>query len=123
MRCKPFVRVVSRPRAWCLATLLASLVFSSPTRAEIYFEDDFDSPEYIDQFGLPSDIGVQDEGGWLFVDENMPVETSTWTITNPGGRGNPPTADGRVRKAACWAERMAWASLCRESANCPASAL
>jgi len=32
--------------------------------------------------------------GWTILDTPEAIEASTWTITNPGGRGNPATLDG-----------------------------
>ena len=32
--------------------------------------------------------------GWIILDTPEAIEGSTWTITNPGGRGNPGTLDG-----------------------------
>jgi hypothetical protein len=53
---------------------------------DVFFSDDFEG--YLD------DVELVNLGGWLPVDENNPLEDATWTITNPGGRLNPPTADG-----------------------------
>ncbi|TKJ33687.1 MAG: hypothetical protein CEE38_20090 [Planctomycetes bacterium B3_Pla] len=39
------------------------------------------------------DVGFTADG-WTITDTPMAREASTWTITNPGGRGNPPTLDG-----------------------------
>ena len=45
--------------------------------------------------GYADDAEVE-AAGWRIVQENNPVEVETaWTITNPGGRANPPTVDGR----------------------------
>lgn len=52
---------------------------------EGFFYDNFES--YAD------DAEVQ-AAGWQIVDANSPIEDSTWTVTNPGGRVNPATADG-----------------------------
>ena len=41
-----------------------------------------------------SDVELESIGGWAIVDENSPVEDSTWTLTNPLGRPNPPKVDG-----------------------------
>ena len=41
-----------------------------------------------------SDIELESVGGWSIVDENNPIEDSTWTLTNPLGRPNPPKIDG-----------------------------
>ncbi|NRA76186.1 MAG: hypothetical protein HRU16_09610, partial [Planctomycetes bacterium] len=41
-----------------------------------------------------SDVELESIGGWAIVDENNPVEDSTWTLTNPLGRPNPPKVDG-----------------------------
>ncbi len=47
--------------------------------------------EGFNNFASDADVVA---AGWQIVDANTPVETSTWTITNPGGRANPPTLDG-----------------------------
>lgn len=41
-----------------------------------------------------SDLELENVGGWSIVDENNPAEDSTWTLTNPLGRPNPPKIDG-----------------------------
>ncbi len=41
-----------------------------------------------------TDIELESVGGWAIVDENSPVEDSTWTLTNPLGRQHPPRIDG-----------------------------
>ena len=51
----------------------------------ILFAEDFDC--------LTSDADVT-AAGWNILDVNEPIEDATWTIANPGGRVNPPTADG-----------------------------
>ena len=48
----------------------------------------------FDDFNSYSDDGEVEAAGWRFVDANDPVETSTWTITNPGDRANPPSING-----------------------------
>ncbi len=69
------------------ATLVVVVALSGArSGAEEFLFDDFES-----YFG---DDEVQSLGGWVIRDENEPVENSTWTILNPGGRGNPPGADG-----------------------------
>lgn len=52
-----------------------------------YFFDDFEG--YVD------DLGLVEDGGWMPVDVNTPVENATWTVMNPGGRAFPPTDNGR----------------------------
>jgi len=47
--------------------------------------DDFES--------YPVDV-VLAAAGWTILDTPAAIEGSTWTITNPGGRGNPATLDG-----------------------------
>ncbi len=73
-----------------VATLLAVLVMlvaASPAHAVVYFSDDFN--------GYADDAAVAG-AGWSMVDVHNadPLEASKWTITNPGGRANPPTIDG-----------------------------
>lgn len=41
-----------------------------------------------------TDTELESAGGWAIVDENNPIEDSTWTLTNPLGRPNPPKTDG-----------------------------
>ena len=53
----------------------------------VVLADDFEA--------YPSDAAVE-AAGWAIVDVNDPVEESTWTLSNPGGRDNPPGADGRA---------------------------
>ncbi len=53
---------------------------------DVLFFDDFDC--YADDSDLQA-------AGWQIVEVGNPVETAAWTVTNPGGRANPPTADGR----------------------------
>ena len=73
----------------CALLLVFGLVRS--VAAVEFFFDDFE--DYTDEFDVPSDVEVE-LAGWLFVDVNDPVESSTWTITNPGGRASPPGEDG-----------------------------
>src|SRR5262249_20370297 len=54
--------------------------------AHEFFSDDFE--------GYQDDFEFVTIGGWRPHDENQPVENATWTITNPGGRGNPATENG-----------------------------
>ncbi len=75
-----------KSRTYQSAVLAVSLLCVSPCPADVYFEEDFEG--YFD------DVELQTDGGWLVVDENNPVETSAWTILNPGGRGNPPGEGG-----------------------------
>jgi len=51
----------------------------------IFLFDDFEG--YADDAGLTA-------AGWTILDTPTATEDSTWTITNPGGRANPPTLDG-----------------------------
>jgi len=75
-------------QAGCWSFVLALLTVA-PLSADVFFEDDFENPDYLDEFDVADDEAIQCEGGWLFVDENDPIEASTWTGTNPLGRGNP----------------------------------
>jgi hypothetical protein len=50
-----------------------------------YFADNFES--YADDAALAA-------AGWQVVQTNAPLEDAFWTLTNPGGRRNPPTANG-----------------------------
>jgi len=50
-----------------------------------YFSDDFES------YTTNADL---ETAGWQFVDENSPTGIAPWSVTNPGGRVNPPTLDG-----------------------------
>ena len=63
---------------------VACAVCVAPASAADYFADDFDS--------YSNDAAVT-AAGFQMLDQNA-TEFSTWTITNPGGRGNPPTIDG-----------------------------
>ncbi len=49
---------------------------------------------FFDDFEAYADDAELQAAGWVMRDENNPVEASTWTITNPGRRANPPTFDG-----------------------------
>ncbi|MHC4356523.1 MAG: alpha/beta hydrolase-fold protein, partial [Planctomycetota bacterium] len=51
----------------------------------VLLEEDFEG--YIDDANLAA-------AGWTILDTPEAIEASTWTITNPGGRGNPATLDG-----------------------------
>ena len=55
------------------------------TEGYVFFSDDFES--YTDDAGVTA-------AGWSILDTPTATEDSTWTITNPGGRVNPPTLDG-----------------------------
>ena len=48
--------------------------------------------EYFDDF---ADDAALTAAGWVIADTAEAVEDATWTITNPGGRSNPPMWDGR----------------------------
>jgi hypothetical protein len=63
---------------------VACAVCVAPASAVDYYANDFDS--YSDDAGVKA-------AGFQMVDQNA-TELSTWTITNPGGRANPPTIDG-----------------------------
>ncbi|KPL25160.1 MAG: hypothetical protein AMJ75_01790 [Phycisphaerae bacterium SM1_79] len=68
--------------------LVLTLVLSLAVAAEgvtTYFSDDFEG--YADDAGLTA-------AGWTILDTPTATELSTWTITNPGGRVNPPTLNG-----------------------------
>jgi hypothetical protein len=56
-----------------------------PAERVIFLFDDFEG--YADDAGLAA-------AGWAMLDTPTATEASTWTITNPGGRTNPPTLDG-----------------------------
>ena len=71
----------------CFFTLCLFTV--RPVLSETFFFEDFDNPDWLDEFGFPSDVFLQDEGGWSIVDEETPAENATWTLTNPGGRLSP----------------------------------
>jgi len=51
----------------------------------VFLFDDFES--------YPADV-VMVAAGWTISDTPEAIEASTWTVTNPGGRGNPATLDG-----------------------------
>ncbi|UCG55793.1 MAG: discoidin domain-containing protein [Phycisphaerales bacterium] len=51
----------------------------------IYLSDNFDI------YGTDADVTG---AGWGIVDTPEATEESTWTVTNPGSRNNPPTIDG-----------------------------
>src|SRR5262245_53370971 len=69
-------------RSFLVAVLVAG--FGRLQATEFLF-DDFDG--YVDDLGLT-------DAGWEPMDVNTPLENATWTVTNPGGRLNPPGADG-----------------------------
>jgi hypothetical protein len=62
------------------------LVLPGFADAATFFSDDFNS--------YASDAELGGVGWWVRIDTGVPVENATWTITNPGNRVNPPTADG-----------------------------
>jgi hypothetical protein len=66
------------------AAIAAEVVVST---GNVAFADDFES--YSTDFDL-------ELAGWFVVEENTPVENALWTITNPGGRSNPPTYNGKA---------------------------
>ena len=45
-----------------------------------------------------SDLELEGAGGWAIVEENLPLEDSIWTITNPLGRQAPPGIDGHASR-------------------------
>ena len=49
---------------------------------------------YFDDFEAYATDDDLEAAGWVRKDEGTPVENAIWTITNPGGRANPPTQDG-----------------------------
>jgi hypothetical protein len=53
--------------------------------ATTFLADDFNG--YADDAALTA-------AGWTILDTAAAIEDSTWTITNPGGRVNPPSLDG-----------------------------
>ncbi len=55
------------------------------TEGFVFLSDDFES--YADDAELTA-------AGWTIIDTPEAIEASTWTITNPAGRGNPATLDG-----------------------------
>ncbi|MEE2711808.1 MAG: alkaline phosphatase family protein [Planctomycetota bacterium] len=50
-----------------------------------------------DDFEDYADDAAMQSAGWLAQDVNNPVESSTWTVTNPGNRAGPPGLRGGVR--------------------------
>ncbi|MHC4748776.1 MAG: LamG-like jellyroll fold domain-containing protein [Planctomycetota bacterium] len=66
-----------------LASVLALVSVAQAQR--IYFSDDFDA--------YATDVDVT-AAGWVIQDTPQATEDSTWTITNPGNRSNPPAIDG-----------------------------
>src|SRR6185503_1580067 len=58
-----------------------------PTAAGIgaLFADDFEA------YASDADLLA---AGWQVIQANAPLENAAWTVTNPGGRRNPPTAGG-----------------------------
>jgi hypothetical protein len=71
-------------RALSVAEIAA---LGGPTAAGIgaFFADDFEA------YGSDDDLAA---AGWQVVQTNSPGENASWTITNPGGRLNPPTENG-----------------------------
>jgi hypothetical protein len=67
--------------------LACFVIFAPPALFGVeYFSDDFEG--YID------DLELVEAGGWTIRDENTPAENASWTLGNPCGRANPPTANG-----------------------------
>jgi hypothetical protein len=66
------------------APLEASAVFST---GDVRLADDFES------YATDAELAA---AGWAIVDENNPTEDSSFTVTNPGGRGNPARFDGKA---------------------------
>jgi hypothetical protein len=65
---------------------IESFELTLTTTEEVTFLfDDFES--------YPADVVLAAEG-WTILDTPEAIEASTWTITNPGSRGNPATLDG-----------------------------
>ena len=65
--------------------VLSAVILCAPAGAGTLLSEDFN--------GFADDAAVT-AAGWQIVDENSPAENAAWTITNPGGRNNPPTRSG-----------------------------
>jgi hypothetical protein len=64
-----------------------------PLKCRVYLAQP-DQFLFEDFEGYRDDGELVGQGGWLPIDENEPFEDATWTVTNPGGRLNPPTENG-----------------------------
>ncbi|MCZ6793735.1 MAG: hypothetical protein O7J95_08995, partial [Planctomycetota bacterium] len=54
-----------------------------------------DDQFFFDDFDCYTDDRELDMRGWRRIDAGGAIESSTWTVTNPLGRRNPPGSDGR----------------------------
>ncbi|MBN1908163.1 MAG: dockerin type I repeat-containing protein [Pirellulales bacterium] len=68
-----------------VVTGLLAILAAGPAKATVFLSEDFD--------GMTTDADLV-MAGWQMIDTATAVEASTWTITNPLGRVNPPTFDG-----------------------------
>lgn len=73
------------PQSVLVASAVLFFSVELPSFAADFFLDDFES------YATDADVTA---AGWIISDTAAAIEASTWTITNPGGRGNPATADG-----------------------------
>jgi hypothetical protein len=71
----------NRISIWALLIVLSSVAQGQT----VFLSDDFES------YATDGDLTA---AGWAILDTAAAIENSTWTITNPGGRANPPTLDG-----------------------------
>lgn len=71
-----------------LAVAVAASLLSLPhvAQATTFLSDDFNS--------YANDSELMGNGWWLVNDAGVPQENATWTVTNPGNRINPPSANG-----------------------------
>ncbi len=76
------IAATARPGASC-PPLVARAVLST---GDVRLAEDFD--DYASDAALLA-------SGWSVIDVSNPLENSTWTVTNPAGKSNPPTFDGR----------------------------
>ena len=70
---------------WAVDNVTVTAAPGIPEDPVVFFSDDFNS--------YTTDVDVA-AVGWRMTDTPTAVETATWTVTNPGGRDNPPKADG-----------------------------
>ena len=68
-----------------IAIMASAVALPDAVQATTFLSDGFEA--YTSDADLTA-------AGWAIVDANSPIETSTWTITNPGARINPPTSNG-----------------------------
>ncbi len=67
------------------------------TDSEIDTDSETDGDQHVffyETFDTLLDDAALVAAGWKIVEHNSPIENAAWTLTNPGGRANPPGGDG-----------------------------